>query len=137
MTRHAERLKNLRSLALGTMRFLKQYEPRLTGSVARGSAHDYSDINIHVFSDTVEDVILYLMHQKIPYHQITRRFNEGGEQEVEYPTFVVESDEAVTEITVFPTKKLRQAPLSHIDQQPMQRLTTKAVEELLAEEAQN
>ena len=43
------RLVNMRKVALKVMKLLKDFDPRLTGSVWRGTAHKGSDIDILVY----------------------------------------------------------------------------------------
>jgi len=43
------RLKELRETAVKAMQILKPFEPRLVGSVQRGTAGEYSDVNLHIF----------------------------------------------------------------------------------------
>jgi hypothetical protein len=117
--------------ALDAMQFLQDFEPRLTGSVATGAAHRYSDVNLHVFSDTVEEVALRFFNNKIPMEQGSRPFSFNRDSKQEFPTILIEAEGIETEIVVFPRIRLRQAPLSHIDQQPMPRLSMDAVKERL------
>jgi len=52
-----KRLLRMRKEALEIMRCLEDYEPRLIGSVWRGTAHKNSDIDITVFSHDPRDVL--------------------------------------------------------------------------------
>jgi predicted nucleotidyltransferase len=51
-----KRLKELRELALEIMKTLKYFEPRLMGSVWRGTTHIGSDIDIDVYSNTPKEI---------------------------------------------------------------------------------
>src|ERR1700742_4143623 len=57
---HDHSLKEQRRIALDTMRLLQEFQPRLVGSVLNGTATDYSDINLHLFSDASETVAIKL-----------------------------------------------------------------------------
>ena len=57
---HRNRLKELRCLAVDIMTFLSPFEPRLTGSVLTGAITANSPIEIHLFTDAPEEVILKL-----------------------------------------------------------------------------
>ena len=57
---HRYRLKELRCLAVDIMTFLSPFEPRLTGSVLTGAITANSPIEIHLFTDAPEEVILKL-----------------------------------------------------------------------------
>src|SRR3984957_2376770 len=51
--RRTEHLRDMRLEALRLMRLLRQFRPRLIGSVMTGHVRKGSDIDIHVFTDTV------------------------------------------------------------------------------------
>jgi len=49
------RLKRLRETALRAMEFLAAFNPRLVGSVLRGTADEHAEVTLHVFADTPEE----------------------------------------------------------------------------------
>src|SRR5205814_5044179 len=51
--RRAEHLREMRLEALRLMRLLRAFRPRLIGSVMTGHVRKGSDIDLHVFTDTV------------------------------------------------------------------------------------
>lgn len=51
-----ERLKNMRRTALNIMSLIEDYEPRLIGSVWRGTARKGSDIDISVYSTDLMEI---------------------------------------------------------------------------------
>src|ERR1043166_9628049 len=51
--RRTEHLRDMRLEALRLMRLLRAYRPRLIGTVMTGHVRKGSDIDIHVFSDSV------------------------------------------------------------------------------------
>ena len=100
------RLRHLRQNAREMMQLLAQFDPYLSGSVLSGSAGKYSDINIHLFTDSVKDVELFLLNRQIPYRSRERRVYIGGEPR-SVPNFSVSSDDADFDITVFAPRDLR------------------------------
>src|SRR5882672_555369 len=50
--RRTDNLKHMRLAALALMRHLRQFRPRLIGSVMTGHIRKGSDIDIHVFTDS-------------------------------------------------------------------------------------
>lgn len=130
---HADHLRALRLAAREAMRFFKGFEPRLTGSVLSGSAGQHSDVNLHVFADSPEEVHLFLIDSGIPFEQGQRklRINRGETQE--YPLIRFLAGEVAIEAMVLPRNALRQAPLSPLDGKPMQRANLRGVEDLLEE----
>lgn len=100
------RLRHLRQNARELMQLLAQFDPHLSGSVLSGSAGKYSDINIHLFTDSVKDVEMFLLNRQIPYRSRERRVYIGGEPR-SVPNFSVSTDDANFDITVFAPRDLR------------------------------
>ena len=100
------RLRHLRQNAREMMQLLAQFDPYLSGSVLSGSAGKYSDINIHLFTDSMKDVELFLLNRQIPYRSRERRVYIGGEPR-SVPNFSLSSDDADFDITVFAQRDLR------------------------------
>lgn len=100
------RLRHLRENAREMMQLLAQFDPHLSGSVLSGSAGKYSDINIHLFTDSVKDVEMFLLNRQIPYRSRERRVYIGGEPR-SVPNFSVSTDDADFDITVFQPHDLR------------------------------
>ena len=100
------RLRRLRQNAREIMQLLAQFDPYLSGSVLSGSAGKYSDINIHLFTDSMKDVELFLLNRQIPYRSRERRVYIGGEPR-SVPNFSLSSDDADFDITVFAQRDLR------------------------------
>src|SRR3954468_11488347 len=55
--RRTAHLRSMRLDALKLMRLLRQFKPRLIGSVMTGHVRKGSDIDVHVFSDSVTPVV--------------------------------------------------------------------------------
>lgn len=100
------RVRHLREKAREMMQLLAQFDPHLSGSVLTGSAGKYSDINVHLFTDSVKDVEMFLLNRHIPYRSRERRVYIGGEPR-SVPNFSVSSDDADFDITVFAQRDLR------------------------------
>ncbi len=129
----AEHLAELRQGALLAMRFLDDFSPRLVGSVLSGTAGQHSDINLHLFADTAEQVALFLMEANIPFDSRQKRFRMGREDMQEFPVFGFRAGEHAVELTVFPSEGRRDAPRSPVDGKPMRRASAQEVEQLLHE----
>ena len=54
--RQPHQLNELRRAALEAMKFLRRYKPRLVGPVLTGTADANSEVCLHVFAQTAEDV---------------------------------------------------------------------------------
>ncbi len=64
---HEDRLLQLRMLALEIMETLAEFQPRLTGAVANGTAGEHSDIYLQLFAENSKDVAVFLLNAHIDY----------------------------------------------------------------------
>ena len=132
---HAESLLTQRHAALQAMRCLSEYAPRLVGSVLSGTATAHCDVQLHLFADRAEAVLVKLMDDAIPHEVTARRVKMGGERVLAYPAVLFAIDDQAIEATVFPADGIRQAPVSPVDGRPMRRANLGEVEALIAESA--
>lgn len=130
-TTHPNHIRALRKTALDAMYFFSAFEPRLVGGVLEGIANEHSDITLHLFSDTAEDVAVFLMEERIPFDTADRRVRVMPDQYEEYPAFQFLAGDHRVELVVFPVNGLRQAPFSPVDGRPMRRGSVAAVEKML------
>jgi hypothetical protein len=114
------RLRHLREQARGMMALLSRFNPYLTGSVLSGSAGKYSDINIHLFTDSAKDVEMFLIDRKIPYRSHERRVYVG-EDPRNVPVFNITGETADFDVLVFGEKDLREQIRSSPDGRPFDR----------------
>jgi hypothetical protein len=128
---HAELLNAQRAAAIQAMRSLADFTPRLVGSVLSGTATAHCDVQLHVFADSAESVLLSLMDQAIPYEATERRMKMNAERVLTCPAVCFVIDDQPIEATVFPADGIRQAPVSPVDGKPMRRATLAEVEALL------
>jgi len=128
---HRTLLADLRRLAVDVMAFLSAFEPRLTGSVLTGAVTANSAIELHLFTDAPEEVVLALEERGIPYRDCQRRYryNSRGISIVPGYRFRFRSEQI--DALVFPEKGLRQAPMSPVDRRPMPRARRERVVALL------
>ncbi len=71
--RHTSSLQQQRRIALQAMQLLAKFEPRLVGAVLNGTATEFTDIQLHVFSDTPEAVYLQLLERRYDYEVFERK----------------------------------------------------------------
>ena len=79
------RTKNLREMrieALRMMRLLRLFRPRLIGSTLTGHVRRGSDIDIHLFSDSLEAVEAALDYEGIVYTVERKRVRKQGEERI-------------------------------------------------------
>ena len=72
-SKHKDILQEQRRTALEAMRLLEEFDARLVGPVLAGSATQYADIQLHVFSDNAESVYLRLMDRHLQYEVLEKR----------------------------------------------------------------
>jgi hypothetical protein len=124
---HDHTLKEQRRVALEAMRMLDEFQPRLVGSVLSGTSTDHSDINLHVFADRSENVVLRLMDIGVPHELHERRIRMDSERNVSYPALRFQARGWAIDATVFPVDGIRQAPYSPVDGRPMRRADAREV----------
>jgi hypothetical protein len=130
---HQRSLQEQRRVALQAMQLLQKFEPRLVGAVLTGSATAYTDIQLHVFSDSAEAVCMHLMDSRHDYEVFERRVRMSPERQVSVPSVRFELDAETVEAFVFPRDGIRQAPASPVDGRPMRRADRRELLDLLAD----
>ena len=128
---HAHSLEEQRRVAVEAMRLLEKFEPRLVGAVLSGSATEFADIQLHVFSDSPEAVYLHLMDRRYEYEVFERRVKMQADRLVPVPAVRFEMGEETIEAFVFPKDGIRQAPVSPVDGKPMRRAAIGEVQGML------
>jgi hypothetical protein len=128
-------LRLLRESAVQAMAFLARFRPRLVGSVLSGTAGPHADVNLHVFADTPEDIIFFLMEHSISFETSERRLRLGQDEYVNLPVFSFVVDGVTTDLTVFTPAHAFKVPRSPVDGRPMERANLKEVQDLLDETA--
>jgi hypothetical protein len=130
---HSTMIQSLRTVALSAMELLSPFTPRLVGPVLAGTAAEHSAVNLHVFSDNVEQVAFLLQDGGVAYKPFERRYKSRRGRSETYAAFSFIHRESAIEATVFPFDGIRQAPMSPVDGKPMRRADSRAVQKMLAE----
>ena len=128
---HSLHLNHLRYTALQMMRLLKPFNPRLVGSVLEGTAHQNSEIMLHLFTHSPEEVAFLLMEKQIPYQLSERRFRFP--KPITYPCYQFIAGEHSVALVIFNIDDVRWSPPSPVDGKPMRRADLRMVENLLKE----
>lgn len=129
------RLKNLREMrmtALGVMRLLKKFKPRLIGSTLTGHVRRGSDIDLHVFASTVEAVTGALDEAGQVYEVEHKRVRKHGEERLF--THIHVQGPFEIELTLYPLDKARLVFKSSITGQAIERATISQLKQFLAAE---
>lgn len=127
----SSRLRLLRECALHMLQILARFNPFLSGPLASGRAGRYTDICIHLFTDSVKDVELFLLDRNIPYRTGERRVFVGDEQRV-VPEFHLSAPDADFNIIVFSADDLRHPLRSTAEGRPFERVRADRLSDVLA-----
>jgi hypothetical protein len=129
---HRERLRLLREAALRAMRKLAPFNPYLTGSVLRGNAGKYADVNLQLFTESAKTVELYLIDRNIPYRTSQRRLYCGAEP-LTVPVYTLDDEGIEIELTVLSPREQRGTLRASAEGKDIERAKPAAVEQLLAQ----
>jgi Rad3-related DNA helicase len=124
-------LQRLRRIALDAMQALAEFRPRLVGPVLSGSADRNSTIELHLFSETPEQITFSLLEKKIPWRDGVKKIRYARGATKEQPLFRFHAGETEIELVWFPPEGIRHPPLSPIDERPWKRASMEKVQELL------
>lgn len=119
--RHAARLRAYRRTACEVLARFGEFDPRVVGPVLSGAVSEGTDLEVHFFCDTPEQVALSFMEAGIPYRLVDRRVRMAGDGHVRFPGYRFLAGEVPVLVLVFPRDGIRQAPLSPVDGRPMRR----------------
>jgi len=93
-------LQDMRLTALRMMIRLEKFHPRIIGSVFTGHVRRGSDIDLHVFSDSVQTVAASLDLDLIPYDIERKQVRKSGENHVY--THIHVKEKYPIELTIYP-----------------------------------
>lgn len=125
-------LREMRLEALRLMRILYRFRPRLIGSVLTGHVRRGSDIDIHLFSDSVEAVALTLDDHGMIYDVERKRVRKHDEERIF--THIHVTDRFPFELTVYAADKAHYVFKSSVTGKAMERASIAELEELLVRE---
>lgn len=130
---HPGRLLDMRLIALSWLEKFAPFRPFLVGSVLTGSVTERSDIDIHLFAESPEDVERFLDERDIPFESETVSVRKGSEFR-EYPHLFLEEEGIVIECTVYEPAERHRRSVSSITGRPMERADAKSLRLLIRED---
>ncbi len=130
--RRTEHLRDMRIEALQLMRILRAFRPRLIGSVMTGHVRKGSDIDIHLFTDSV-GLVTDLLEQE-GYQFDVERKQIVKHNEARVFTHIHVYDRFNFELTVYPEDKAHYVFKSSITGKAIERASIRELEELMARE---
>jgi len=125
-------LRRMREIACEAMHFFSSFHPRLVGPVLSGLADDHSEITLHLFAESLEQVALHLSDAGIPHHLEERRFRVSATEPRPFPMLRFLVDGTHIAAVVFDVAAIRQAPVSPVTGRPMERASLARVQDLLS-----
>lgn len=126
-------LQQLRQTALQAMRLFKFFQPHLSGPLVSGIADHHSPIQLHLFADNSETLVIFLLQQQIPFEQDEQTVQTGRNRTEQRIRFRFVAAETPVELTLFPLVGLRQR-LFDRDGRALQRLSMTQLERLLEQD---
>ncbi|MCH2183752.1 MAG: HD domain-containing protein [Mariniblastus sp.] len=125
-------LFEMRIAALALMRQLERYSPRLIGSVLTGHVRQGSDIDLHLFSDSLAAVTAELEYHGMTFDVERKQVTKNGETQ----TFrhIRLHDGFEFELTVYPTRQKSYPFRSSITGKPIEKANLSQFRQFLARE---
>jgi predicted nucleotidyltransferase len=130
--RRTEHLREMRVEALRMMRILRAFRPRLIGSTLTGHTRQGSDIDLHVFSDSIEAVTGTLDLEGVVYDVERKRVRKYDADRVF--THIHVQDRFPIELTVYAASLVNYAFKSSITGKAIERASIAELEQFLARE---
>lgn len=125
-------VREARQAALEALEFLAPFQPRLVGPVLDGTADAATPARLHLHSEDPDAVPRFLDQHGIPATAGERGVRLDRQRHARFPAWQFEAGGIGFELVVLPPVVLRQAPLSAVDDRPMQRASAARLRELLA-----
>ena len=122
-------LRRLREVAVKVMREFGDFRPALVGSVLSGTAGQFSDVNLQLFTDDPKALSMFLLNRRYRFEEGSRRVQRGGRFE-EVPQISVEFEDVTVTMTVLDHADERSASRPRADEPVRARLAE--VEALLS-----
>jgi len=129
------RLDNLLAMrieAVRVMRLLERFRPRLIGSVLTGHVRAGSDIDIHVFTSSIDAVLVALQNEGYDCDVEHKRVRKHGEERVF--THIHIRDRFPIELTCYSPDKVSYGFKSSITGTTIERASLDELEQLIADE---
>lgn len=126
-----QHLRRLREVAVKVMREFDDFRPALVGSVLSGTASQYSDVNLQLFTDDPKALSMFLLNRRYRFEEGSRRVRRGGRED-EVPQISLEFDDVTVTMTVLDRDDERSSARARAGDEPPLRARLAEVEALLA-----
>jgi hypothetical protein len=124
-------LRRLREVAVRVMRDFGDFRPALVGSVLTGTAGQYSDVNLQLFTDDPKALTLFLLNRRYRFEEETRRKRRGDHLD-DVPQIRLDVEDVTVTLTVLDRDDERSSLRPRSESEAPQRARLAEVEALLA-----
>jgi hypothetical protein len=125
-------LKRLREVAVKVMREFDEFRPALVGSVLSGTAGQFSDVNLQLFTDDSKLLTMFLLNKRYRFEEGSKKIRRGDRYEA-VSQITLEVDDTTVTLTVLDPGDERSSPRPRAEPGEMpQRARLAEVEALLA-----
>ena len=129
-TEHPERIAQLRRVALQAMRAFARFSPYLTGTVLKGIAGPYAEIDLQLYPDSPKEVELFLLERNIPFETAEGR-RYSGDRALPVSVFTLDWEGAPLRLSVFDPRDERVAIKTSVAGRVMERAGIAEVGEMI------
>ena len=102
-------LRRLREVAVKVMREFDDFRPALVGSVLSGTAGQFSDVNLQLFTDDSKLLTMFLLNKRYRFEEGSKKIRRGDRYEP-VPQIMLEVDDATVTLTVLDPDDERSSP---------------------------
>lgn len=127
-----DNLQHMRLTALRVMRLLARFKPKLIGSTLTGHVRQGSDIDLHIFADSLEPITAALDEQMLFYDVEHKRVRKEGVERIY--THIHLKETFPVELTVYAANLVNHVFKSSITGKAIERASIAELEQLFAEE---
>jgi len=127
---HPERIAQLRRVALQAMRAFARFSPYLTGTVLKGIAGPYAEIDLQLYPDSAKEVELFLLERNIPFETAEGR-RYSGDRALPVSVFTLDWEGAPLRLSVFDPRDERVAIKTSVAGRVMERAGIAEVGEMI------
>jgi hypothetical protein len=124
-------LRHLREVAVKVMREFDGFRPALVGAVLSGTAGQFSDVNLHLYTDDPKALSMFLLNKRYRFEEGTKRVQRRGRFD-EVPQISLEVDDVTVTMTVLDPDDERSAARVRGDDETLLRARLAEVEALLS-----
>ncbi|WP_246841106.1 nucleotidyltransferase [Hahella sp. CCB-MM4] len=129
---HQQTLFEMRLVALDVLDHLAPFNPRLIGSVSTGRIRQGSDIDIHVFTDQLEEIFIYL--DELDWDYETKHIEIWKDNRLREYTHIYIHHDFPVELSVYPSNDIRVTGRSSTDGKRIDRLSLHRLRTLIESE---